>query len=65
MTDLGAVLAQLKADRAKMDRAIEALGGIVGKSTEGGRRTMSAAARARIAAAQRVRWAKYKAKKGK
>lgn len=29
--------------------------------TAGGRRTMSASARARIAAAQRARWAKYKA----
>jgi hypothetical protein len=31
--------------------------------TPGGRRTMSASARARIAAAQRARWAKYKANK--
>jgi hypothetical protein len=65
MADLGAVLAQLKAERAKLDRAIEALGGIVGKSTGDGRRTLSPAARARIAAAQRARWAKFKAKKAR
>jgi hypothetical protein len=66
MTDLGAVLAQLKAERTKLDRAIEALSGITGNSGGGGgKRKLSAAARARIAAAQRARWAKFKAKKGK
>jgi hypothetical protein len=65
MTDLGAVLEQLKAERAKLDRAIEALRGVVGKSGQGrgGRRKLSAAARARIGAAQRKRWAKVRAKK--
>ena len=66
MTDLGAVLAQLKAERTKLDRAIEALSGLAGKSgSAGGKRTLSAAARARIAAAQRARWAKFKAKKAR
>jgi hypothetical protein len=66
MTDLGAVVAQLKAERAKLDRAIEALSGLTGKSgSAGGKRRLSAAARAKIAAAQRARWAKFKAKKGK
>ena len=66
MTDLGAVLAQLKAERAKLDRAIEALSGVVGaKAGRAGRRRLSAAARKRIANAQRARWAKFKAKKGK
>ena len=65
MSDLGAVLAQLKAERAKLDKAIEALSGLTGKSggSGGGKRTLSAAARAKIAAAQRARWAKFKAKK--
>jgi hypothetical protein len=66
MTDLGAVLEQLKAERAKLDRAIAALSGVVGgKTSKGGRgkRKLSAAARAKIAAAQRKRWAKFKAKK--
>lgn len=65
MADLGAVLAQLKAERSRLDRAIEALSGVVGKSGGGGRtRSLSAAGRARIAAAQRARWAKFKRKKG-
>jgi len=66
MTDLGAVLAQLKQERDKLDRAIAALSGVVGaKAHSGGRgkRTLSVAARKRIAAAQRARWAKFKAGK--
>jgi len=67
MADLGAVLEQLKAERAKLDKAIEVLSGLAGKSSGGGgtKRRLSAAARARIAAAQRARWAKFKAKKAK
>lgn len=66
MADLGAVLEQLKAERGKLDKAIEALSGLTGKSSGGGgKRRLSAAARARIAAAQRTRWAQFKAKKGK
>jgi hypothetical protein len=64
MTDLGAVVAQLKKERDKLDRAIAALSGITGGG--GGRRgprRLSAAARERIAAAQRARWANFKAKK--
>ena len=65
MADLGVVVAQLKAERAKLDKAIDALSSIAGKSSGGGggKRRLSAAARARIAAAQRARWAKFKAKK--
>ena len=65
MTDLGAVLAQLKQERDKLDRAIAALSGVVKGKAGGrtGRRTLSAAARKRIADAQRARWAKFKAKK--
>jgi mevalonate kinase len=67
MADLGAVLKQLEAERTKLDKAIDALSGLTGKSSGGGRgpRRISAAARARIAAAQRARWAKFKAKKTK
>ena len=58
MIDLGAVLAQLKKEREKLDRAIAALSGIAGGVGSGlGRRKLSAAARERIAAAQRARWA--------
>jgi hypothetical protein len=65
MADLVAIVAQLKVERAKLDKAIEALSGVAGKSGGGGSgtRRLSAAARARIAAAQRARWAKFKAKK--
>ncbi|HEV2396864.1 MAG TPA: hypothetical protein VGS27_07985 [Candidatus Sulfotelmatobacter sp.] len=65
MTDLGAVLAQLKSERSRLDRAIAALSDVVGVKTGGSgrRRMLSAAARKRIADAQRARWAKFKAKK--
>ena len=62
------ILQMLKAERDKsarqvnaLDTAIRALSGVnsTGASARG-RRTMSAAARARIAAAQRARWAKVK-----
>ena len=62
MTDLGAVLRQLKKERDKLNRAIEALSGSVGRR---GKRRLSAAARERIAAAQRARWAKWAKSKGK
>ena len=66
MTDLSAVLEQLNAERAKLDKAIAALSGIAGNSGGGGaRRKLSAAARERIAAAQRKRWAKFNAKKAR
>lgn len=72
MTDLNAVLGQLKRERDQLDRAIRALSGVVGSSSgtrapgkQGARRTLSAAARQRIAEAQRARWAKIKSKAGK
>jgi len=67
MADLDAVLEQLKSERAKLDKAIAVLSGLTGKSSGGGggKRKLSAAARERIAAAQRARWAKFKAKKAR
>ena len=67
MADLGAIVAQLKAERTKLHKAIEALSDVAGNSGGGGRgtRRLSAAARARIAAAQRARWAKFNAKKAR
>jgi hypothetical protein len=62
MTDLTKVVAQLKQERDKLDQAIAALSG-VGRAGRTGKRTLSAAARKRIADAQRARWAKFKAKK--
>jgi hypothetical protein len=69
MTDLVAVLEQLKKERAQLDRAITALSPVVGihsgklSGKVSGRRKLSVAARERIAAAQRARWAKVRAKK--
>jgi len=61
------IIALLRAERDKaaqqvdaLDTAIRALSGLSGTGATRGRRTMSAAARARISAAQRARWAKVK-----
>jgi hypothetical protein len=56
------ILEMLAAERDKFNRAIEALGGQVGSAIirVTARRTMSPAARAKIAAGQRARWAKAK-----
>lgn len=69
MTDLVAVLVQLKKERAQLDKAITALSGAVrnnsgAPSRKGGSR-LSVAARKRIGAAQRARWAAWKAKQNK
>jgi hypothetical protein len=70
MTKLSGVVQQLRKERdraakeiERLDGALAALNGSHGKRT--GRRTLSAAARARIAAAQRARWKKFKATKKK
>jgi hypothetical protein len=64
------IIAQLKAERDKaaqqanaLDTAIRALSGMNSTGTTRGRRTMSAAARARISAAQKVRWARARGQK--
>jgi len=68
MTNLEGIVQQLKKERDRLDaaiRALTALDGAAGASRQGGsprRRTLSAAARRKIAAAQRARWAKIKAK---
>jgi hypothetical protein len=63
---------QAEAELGKIDAAISALQGLGAKSAASGsraggprRRIMSAAARKRIADAQRARWAKWKAKQKK
>ena len=76
MLTLTTAVRQLKQERArtqkeveKLDAAIRVLSGLTGtkrglgrgRAGTGKRRTMSAAARKRIAAAQRARWAKWKA----
>jgi hypothetical protein len=76
MSNLAKVVAQLRQQRdeaqkqvERLDQALAALGSVDGLRSPGrsfrnvGRkgRTVSAAARKRIAAAQRARWAKWKA----
>ena len=76
MLTLTTAVRQLKQEKAraqreveKLDAAIRVLSGLAGtgrrlgrgRAGMGKRRTMSAAARKRIAAAQRARWAKWKA----
>jgi len=75
MPNLTNVIRQLRKERDQarkridqLDEALKALTGVGGLNkkigyaqTSGRRRTMSAAARKRIAAAQRARWAKWKA----
>jgi hypothetical protein len=63
MTNIAAVLAQLKQERNRLDQAIVALEGLTTNGSSGrrsGTRKLSAAGRARIAAAQRARWARFK-----
>ena len=64
------IIAQLKAERNKtaqqvnaLNTAITALSGMNSTGATRGRRTMSAAARARISAAQRARWARTRGQK--
>jgi hypothetical protein len=64
------ILAQLKAERDKaaqqanaLDAAIRALSGLSSTGATRGRRTMSAAARARISASQKARWARARGQK--
>ena len=76
MLTLTTAVRQLKQEKAqaqreveKLDAAIRVLSGLAGtgrglgrgRAGMGKRRTMSTAARKRIAAAQRARWAKWKA----
>src|SRR6201993_2656124 len=80
MLNLTRAVRQLKKERAQaqrrleqLDTALKALGDVGGlnrgsvraRTTSGKRRPMSAAARKRIAAAQRARWAKWKAARKK
>jgi hypothetical protein len=74
-TNLSNIIRDLEQERTRIDRAIAALKSIgstaaakssPAKAAPGRRRRrghLSAAARARIAAAQKTRWAKFRAKK--
>jgi hypothetical protein len=67
MANLAEVLKQLEQERSRLDHAIHAISGLVGRNGAGPgarrrTRTLSVTARRKIAAAQRARWAKWKAK---
>ena len=71
MTNLGRAVKMLKEERHRLSRqiqgiaaALSAFGAVYGKQTRT-RRRLSAAGRARIAAAQKTRWAKLKTKNNK
>jgi hypothetical protein len=67
MANLTSVLKYLEQERnhigAQLERLNHALSVLIGTSNHRRRRTISAAGRARIAAAQRARWAKSKGHK--
>ncbi len=66
MANFAEVLKELQQERDRLDKAIQAIGDLVGSSSTGvgkaprPKRTVSAAARRKMAAAQRARWAKTK-----
>jgi hypothetical protein len=66
MADVAVVLKQLQEERSRIEQAIAALAQLNGSldgstsGSNGSRRPLSTAARSRIAAAQRARWAKLK-----
>jgi hypothetical protein len=67
MSNLDSILTELRSERDRLNHAIAALEGIGSDhaSYKPTRRKLSAAGRARIAASQRARWAKFKAGKKK
>ncbi len=67
MANIAEVLKELQRERERLDKAIGALGELVGANHTGSRetaktsrRTLSASARRRISLAQKARWAKTK-----
>jgi hypothetical protein len=68
MANFAEVLKELQQERSRLDQAIRAIEELVGHNSTGGiqargdrpKRTVSAAARRKMAAAQRARWAKVK-----
>ena len=67
MANLSSIVKQLKAERDRVERqlsglnaALTAFAGVYGSGKAGKRRKMSAKSRAKIAAAQRQRWAKFR-----
>ena len=68
MASFAEVVKELKRERSRLDKAIRVMGKLFGRNIakvvsidRKPRRRLSAAARRRIAVAQRARWAKWKA----
>ncbi len=66
MANFAGVLKELEQERNRLNQVIQVIGKFVGRNGTGGarkpKRTLSASARRKIAAAQRARWAKVRAK---
>jgi hypothetical protein len=73
MTTMTGIVKQLKKERDRVEKQLSGVnaalsafaGAYAGTKPTRKKRTMSAKARAAIATAQRARWAKFRAKKGK
>ena len=71
MANIAAVLKELRQERGRLDDAIVVLRKLAGtrhtsqRTVKRPRKPMSVAARRKIAAAQRARWARWKAKQQK
>ena len=66
VNDLRSERSRVAAELNRLDEAISVLSGLgKGGGRRGGKRRLSAAARKRIADAQKARWAKWKAKQQK
>jgi hypothetical protein len=73
MANLSKTLNDLRAERSRLSRELDQLEEVISVLTgldrvggrRGGKRRLSAAARKRIADAQKARWAKWKAKQQK
>ena len=61
-TTLKLIKREISTAEDKLERLRRAYGALAGRHINGTRRNLSAAAREKIAAAQRARWAKYKRK---
>jgi exonuclease VII small subunit len=65
LLDTEAIIAELEAERDRLDEAIAALRTGKGRARRKGRRPLSAAARKRISEAQKKRWAARKERKSR
>jgi hypothetical protein len=66
MPNIDGIIKELQQERARIDQAIQALTSLNGSTAKVfPKRTMSASARRRIAAAQRARWAKQRGTQAK